>query len=103
MKKLLERIYNLLPLYSWNAVERANGAGYCDGFLAGSKDSGITRGHDGRFRSLKPKRKLGPALDDTMEQANRRFVLGTIHASDEDLSSLARVESPDRRSSSLPD
>ena len=83
---LLNYLWKRLPLYSRNDLERANGAGYGDGFLAGCKNAGVIRGKGGRFASLHPRRSLG-----------------TIHGSDEDLSSLRMVESPDRRSSSLPD
>lgn len=85
MKKLLERIYNALPLYSWNAVERANGAGFTDGYILGAKEVGLTRDYRGRFVSLKPKRNYG-----------------TLHLNDECLSSRELTESP-RKSSSCPD
>lgn len=79
---LIEWIGNRLPLYTRNERDAA----WTQGYMLGAKEVGLTRDSRGRFASLHPRRSLG-----------------TIHGSDEDLSSLRMVESPDRRSSSLPD
>jgi hypothetical protein len=68
-------------------LERANGAGYGDGFIAGCKNAGVMRDKGGRFASLHPRKNYG-----------------VIHGADEDFASIERVETPDRRkASSCPD
>ena len=89
---LLTWISDRLPIYSRNALLNADGEGYYQGYIDGCRSVGLTRDTRGRFQSLQKKQQLKP---------KRNY--GKMFAADEDLSSLRMVESPDRRSSSLPD
>lgn len=80
---LLTYILNRLPIYSRNDVD----AQWEVGRLYGRAEMGYTRdAKSGRFASLHPRRNYG-----------------VIHGADETCLGLSAVESPDRRSSSLPD
>ena len=80
--KLREWIANRLPLFSKNERDQA----WAEGVEFGKRQVGLSRDSRGRFASLHPRRNYG-----------------VIHGADETCLSLSAVESPDRRSSSLPD